>query len=45
MSAAIALRGVDFAYGRRRVLQHVDLEVPAGSFTAARCLSGSVLFM
>jgi zinc transport system ATP-binding protein len=34
MSAAIALRGVDFAYGRRRVLQHVDLEVPAGSFTA-----------
>ena len=34
MTAAISLRGVDFAYGRRLVLHHVDLEVPAGSFTA-----------
>jgi zinc transport system ATP-binding protein len=34
VTAAIALEGVDFSYGRARVLHHVDLEVPAGSFTA-----------
>jgi zinc transport system ATP-binding protein len=32
--AALRMRGVDFAYGRRVVLHHVDLAVEQGTFTA-----------
>ena len=34
MTAALRLRDVHFAYGRRPVLHDVDLTVPEGSFTA-----------
>ena len=38
---AIAVRGVSHSYGSRKVLQNVNLTVPASRFSALRGLNGA----
>ena len=41
LTSGIQLRGVRFAYGDKPVLAHLDLEIPAGSFTTLIGPSGA----